>query len=226
MGPSLTPGTEGSKYAMDIQLPPVFIGKPDCQGLDPQLLTSCRHDQFLVQEQLSTAFKVQGIPSLVVLDADYNVVTLKGRDAVTADPTGAELPWYPKPVSNLEFGPGDIEEVPTFLVFCETSSDEEKKQIEETMTSVAQKFVDKQKAEDAEFPDMAFVICKSNCALGGRLRSMFGTEAEKTPAQMVIVDIPSNGAYYLGAPGPVSLESIQTFVDGYKAGSLERKQLG
>jgi len=37
-------------------------------------------------------------------------------------------------------------EVPTFLVFCETSSDEEKKQIEETMTSVAQKFVDKQKA--------------------------------------------------------------------------------
>jgi len=34
----------------------------------------------------------------VVLDADYNVVTLKGRDAVTADPTGAELPWHPKPV--------------------------------------------------------------------------------------------------------------------------------
>lgn len=237
-----------------------------------------------LKEQLSSAFKVQGIPSLVVLDADYNVVTLKGRDAVTADPTGAELPWHPKPVSNLEFGPGDIEEVPTFLVFCETSSDEEKKQIEETMTSVAQKFVDKQKAEDAEFPDMAFIICKSNCALGSRLRTMFGmknlppaphahalskkekgpgwgcdgcgqdgrgkeryrceegcdfdfcgdchttaysgTEAEKTPVQMVIVDIPSNGAYYTGAPGPVSFESIQTFVDGFKAGSLERKQLG
>lgn len=139
-----------------------------------------------LKEQLSSAFKVQGIPSLVVLDADYNVVTLKGRDEVTADPTGAELPWHPKPVSNLEFGPGDIEEVPTFLVFCETSSDEEKKQIEETMTSVAQKFVDKQKAEDAEFPDMAFIICKSNCALGSRLRTMFGTEAEKTDRKSVV----------------------------------------
>ena len=32
-------------------------------------------------------------------------------------------------------------------------------------------------AEDAEFPDMAFIICKSNCALGSRLRTMFGLPA-------------------------------------------------
>ena len=34
-------------------------------------------------------------------------------------------------------------------------------------------------AEDAEFPDMAFLICKSNCSLGGRLRSMFGFSVVK-----------------------------------------------
>ncbi len=32
----------------------------------------------------------------VILDSDFNVVTLKGREAVDNDPVGNELPWYPK----------------------------------------------------------------------------------------------------------------------------------
>ena len=35
----------------------------------------------------------------VILDSDFNVVTLKGREAVDADPVGNELPWYPKAAS-------------------------------------------------------------------------------------------------------------------------------
>lgn len=234
-----------------------------------------------LKEQLSSAFKVQGIPSLVILDSDFNVVTLKGREAVDADPVGNELPWYPKAVGNLQAGPGDIEEVPTMLAFCETCDDAEKQELEEHMTVVAKKFLEKQKAEDAEFPDMAFLICKSNCSLGGRLRSMFGMASlppaphehelsekekgsgwgcdgcgqdgtgkeryrcaegcdfdfcgdchaisgkasEKQPVQMVILDIPSDGAYYMAKPGPVTLDSVQGFVKDFQAGSLERKQL-
>ena len=33
----------------------------------------------------------------VVLDANLEVVTLKGREAVSEDPEGHSLPWYPKP---------------------------------------------------------------------------------------------------------------------------------
>ena len=33
------------------------------------------------------------------MDSDFNVVTLKGREAVDADPVGNELPWYPKAAS-------------------------------------------------------------------------------------------------------------------------------
>lgn len=47
--------------------------------------------------KLSDKFKVQGIPSLVVLNAkDGSLITDSGRESVTQDPTGAKLPWTPK----------------------------------------------------------------------------------------------------------------------------------
>ena len=40
--------------------------------------------------------KVQGIPSLVILNADdASVITLDGRSAVSKDPTGNKFPWIP-----------------------------------------------------------------------------------------------------------------------------------
>lgn len=55
-----------------------------------------------IKEKLSKKFKVQGIPSFVILDAvTANVITLKGREAVSNDPTGADLPWAPKPLKEL-----------------------------------------------------------------------------------------------------------------------------
>ena len=51
-------------------------------------------------------------------------------------------------VGNLQAGPGDIEEVPTLLAFCETCDDAEKQELEEHMTVVAKKFLEKQKAPE------------------------------------------------------------------------------
>ena len=53
------------------------------------------------KEKLSSKFKVRGIPTLVILDADGSVITTDGRSAVSEDPTGAAFPWKPKPVSEL-----------------------------------------------------------------------------------------------------------------------------
>merc|ERR1719335_881205 len=73
------------------------------------------------KEQLSNLFGVQGIPSLVIIDKDGSTITKNGRAALSGDPEGAEFPWYPKPVANLKGGPGDLNEVPTVVAFCETS---------------------------------------------------------------------------------------------------------
>lgn len=84
------------------------------------------------------------------MDSDFNLVASDAKGAgataaVKADPSGLELPWHPKPVSDLEFGPAYLQEVPTLLAFCETNSLEEQRAIEAALTSVSRGFVEKQK---------------------------------------------------------------------------------
>jgi len=47
------------------------------------------------KEALSKKFKVQGIPTLVIIDKDGNTITTDGRSAVTEDPEGENFPWVP-----------------------------------------------------------------------------------------------------------------------------------
>jgi len=56
------------------------------------------------KNKLSAKFKVQGIPSLVILDpTNGELITANGRAAVMGDPTGKSLPWKPKsPLDILE----------------------------------------------------------------------------------------------------------------------------
>lgn len=48
--------------------------------------------------ELSSKFGIQGIPSFVIVDADGNLITKKGRSIPDSDPTGAEFPWKPEEV--------------------------------------------------------------------------------------------------------------------------------
>jgi len=45
---------------------------------------------------LSKKYKVQGIPTFVILDKDGNTITSKARESLMADPKGDEFPWRPK----------------------------------------------------------------------------------------------------------------------------------
>merc|ERR1712232_244234 len=178
------------------------------------------------KEKLSAAFGVSGIPSLVILDADLKTITTDGRSAISADPEGLEMPWHPKPVSNLKHGPGSINEVPTLLLFCETSEDAAKKALESMLTPVAEKF---QKAAEAASsdPEFAFTIVTDAGGLAEKIRGMVGL-AEKTDPQLVLMDIPDEGGYYIGAASAnLTAEVVESFLADYKAGGkLERKQLG
>jgi len=48
-----------------------------------------------VKETLNKKYKVQGIPSFVVLGPDGKTITTEGRKAVTNDPKGEKYPWIP-----------------------------------------------------------------------------------------------------------------------------------
>jgi len=47
------------------------------------------------KDKLSKKFKVQGIPTFIILNPDGTVITDDGRSAVMGDPTGEKLPWTP-----------------------------------------------------------------------------------------------------------------------------------
>eukprot|EP00931_Biecheleriopsis_adriatica_P099575 TRINITY_DN741_c0_g1_i6.p1 TRINITY_DN741_c0_g1~~TRINITY_DN741_c0_g1_i6.p1 ORF type:complete len:417 (+),score=115.40 TRINITY_DN741_c0_g1_i6:109-1359(+) len=176
-----------------------------------------------LKEKLSNAFGVSGIPSLVILDAELNLVTKDGRAAVSADPEGTELPWHPKPVSDLKSGPGSINEVPTFLLFCEKSDASQQKAFIEAMEPLAKKFLAKAKEADGD-PEVAFMMVTGG-ELAGRIRGMVGLP-ESGDTRMVLMDIPDEGGYYLGGEGvDITSTTVQEFIDKYQAKQLERKQL-
>lgn len=47
------------------------------------------------KDALSKKFKVQGIPTFVIIGTDGVVINADGREAVTKDPTGDNYPWIP-----------------------------------------------------------------------------------------------------------------------------------
>jgi nucleoredoxin len=53
------------------------------------------------KEALSKKFKVDGIPSVIILDADGCVINKDGRAAISSDPQGEEFPWRPKSLKDI-----------------------------------------------------------------------------------------------------------------------------
>jgi len=53
------------------------------------------------KESLDKKFKVQGIPTIIILDADGNLLNKDGRSAISGDQTGEDFPWRQKTLSDL-----------------------------------------------------------------------------------------------------------------------------
>lgn len=59
------------------------------------------YEQRDLKAKLNAKYKVNGIPSLVILDSEGKVITKEGRGAISQDPTGEEFPWKPVPASEI-----------------------------------------------------------------------------------------------------------------------------
>merc|ERR1712070_1239594 len=53
------------------------------------------------KESLDKKFKVQGIPTIILLDSDGNLLNKNGRGVISGDPTGENFPWRQKSLSEL-----------------------------------------------------------------------------------------------------------------------------
>jgi len=124
------------------------------------------------KDDLSNALGISGIPSLVILDKDGSVINKDGRTALSGDPKGENFPWHPKPVNNFKDGPGSINELPSVIAFCETSSAEAQKAIEAAMGPPAKKFLAEAKAKGEDEPEISFCMLTEASGIGPRIRGL------------------------------------------------------
>lgn len=61
-------------------------------------LRNVTFDPDLILAQLARRYKVEGIPSLVILDADGKTISPNARERLMGDQEGKNFPWAPKPL--------------------------------------------------------------------------------------------------------------------------------
>ncbi len=155
---------------------------------------------FEAKKKLGEAFRVETCPMLVIIDPDGTVVTTEGVEIISKDTEGECFPWTPKPLYDLStLEPeilGEMNDTVTLVALCEGCSEEQKAEIEKQMMPVAQKAFDEAKASGCEAGMLFFTATETSDVVYQLRTSCELGEPTSTP-QLVILDIPDSGAYYV-----------------------------
>jgi len=90
------------------------------------------------KEDLSEKFGVQGIPSLIFIDAKTGeTISKDGRAGISTSNFIENFPYRPKPVNDISETLSELQEKPSLLVFCDHSEDSTKRSITEMLTEFA-----------------------------------------------------------------------------------------
>jgi len=172
--------------------------------------------------KLSKLFGVSGIPSFVLVDAATGeTITTEGRSGVGSDPEGAQFPWYPKALNNLSEGEGvsainDETALCVLLEGCEQATKDAAKAVLEPIAE----------AKKSAKEEMLFFHAPTADGPTGRVRELTKLGKPAGAPQMVLLDIPDSGGFYVSDATEITADTVAAFLDAYKAGNLERKQLG
>jgi len=171
------------------------------------------------KELLSRRYEVEGIPSLVILDgATGETINASGRAAVGGDPEGAEFPWHPKPVNDMAEGADGLNEESCVCLMMEGCKKDAQDALHGAITGLAE-------AAKAGGAEELYFAAKASGQIADQVRKLTKLGDASDKPQLVILDIPDQGGYYV-CDEAVDAESIAAFVTKFKAGGLERKQLG
>jgi len=192
-----------------------------------------------------------GIPCLVIVDENGNVINKNARGAISQDEDGSGFPWAPPAVVDMS-QPEGIDESPSILVFVESLAPKAQQDAKDILTKIAKKYIDEAKAAKDD-PKYLFFIAKNSEGPIPRIRDMcklgqaasldaasVATKGESSPvglvrtlsneiggahAQIMLMDIPDNGGYYKSDAVEVTEEAITSMISAYEGKKLERLQL-
>lgn len=170
------------------------------------------------KEKLSDFFEVRGIPTFVMMKGN-TVLNKNARGAVMGDPEGADFPWAPKLVNDVDKDTEGINSTPSVVVLMESLEVEKKTQLEKGLLELAE-----QSKKDGK--DVIFFtgMTAGDDSLTNRIRTMTKIGDAQPKAQALILDIGDEGAYYT-LDKEVSKETLSEFLNSFNEKTLERKQL-
>merc|ERR1712188_271199 len=165
------------------------------------------------KETLSELFEVQGIPTFVVLDKDFNIVTTDGRSMVSKDPTGATLPdgWKPQPWADCNDDPSALNDS-TCIIALGAGHEEAIKEVAAEYHEAANKDVGEMKYR--------FYVAPPG-GVEGQIRKLTGVESGD---KLVILDIPDDGAFY-EVGEDMTAKGVKAAIAGLEAKNLTKQTL-
>jgi len=171
--------------------------------------------------ELDDIYGAGGIPHLVLIDHEGNVVSKKGRSGVVSAPE--EFPWLPKPASDLDVDPDGIDDLPSVLVTCkESTSADEQKRIVDALSIVG-------KALKGKEINVFYSFARDGSISKQILHLARNKITPDANAQMLLLDFNDNGGYYIDEalvePSSITSESVQAFAGKYLAKKLQRQQM-
>jgi len=170
--------------------------------------------------KLSKMFEIEGIPSFVIIDGETGAtINANGTGAVRADPEGAKFPWHPEPVNDMTSTADGLNEEACLCVMMEGAPADVQASTEAWLTEVAV-------ASKAAGEEIVFFHAKASEGPAAQVRKLCNLGETTATPQLVMLDIPDQGGYYIADAKTVNADTVKAFIVAYKAGSLERKQLG
>lgn len=161
---------------------------------------------------LSKMYKVQGIPTLVMLgpaDEDGNrpLINDNIRSFIETEAFG-DFPFEKKNYGNVESGAGDLNDEKALIIFHENGDDDEHEEIKNIAKTVATEL---KGDESKETINILWAL--TNKGIVARIRSLTGLPEMSEEPAMVLLDIPDEGGYYKTENVEITAESVKSFIE-------------
>eukprot|EP00913_Durusdinium_trenchii_P014948 g14022.t1 len=184
------------------------------------------------KDDLDGIYKIEGIPTFLIVDQEGNIVTKAGRSLVGRNAPASEFPWAPPVIQELD-NPDEqgINDKPTLCLMLES-------------VPIANQ-------SDILAKAIQFLVARQPSSASATIRAVCGLESVETVSKtdrsevssargapkavrtlsvdtpwIILLDCPDGGGYYTGKMAKeMDGSGVEAMLEGWKGKTLERKQL-
>ncbi|XP_042549556.1 nucleoredoxin [Dipodomys spectabilis] len=169
------------------------------------------------RSRLNRLYGIQGIPTLIVLDPQGEVITRQGRVEVLNDEDCREFPWHPKPVLELsDSNAVQLNEGPCLVLFVDSEDDGESEAAKQLIQPIAEKIIANYKAKEEEAPLLFFVAGEDD--MTDSLRDY--TNLPEAAPLLTILDMSARAKYVMDVE-EITPAIVEAFVNDFLAEKLK-----